>query len=338
MDFSVFSDFVINCGVKQGGILSPFLFNLFIDDLIWQCTNLDVGALYEGLNVNILVYADDITIISPVDSHLQRLLDVCSEYSDSWLIRFNPKKSNIITFGNHLFPKTEFFLGKTKIDHSDKIKYLGIEIPNNLDFDLLAREKFKRVSKSIFSLSYLGLSPKGISPFLKAFLYKTFCLSQFTYSLETNVLSTKTKDFLNIKQNNIFRQLLSLKKFCHMSKILKCLKIYDFNTLYIKSKLSFIQTLKKNEVCSYIFKCLCQNLNNPPKKNISFQSDILILQNNFNVDIKLIYDEPLKYNKCLIKSYQLRNDGLADSIMICLSNFNNNFFYKLLNDLINHKF
>ena len=111
-----------------------------------------------------------------------------------------------------------------------------------------------------------------------------------------------------------------------MSKILKCLKIYDFNTLYMMSKLSFIQTLKNNEVCSYIFKCLCQNLNNPLKKNISFQSDILILQNNFNVDIKLIYDEPLKYIKCLIKSYHLRNDGLADSIMICLGNFNNNFF------------
>ena len=184
----------------------------------------------------------------------------------------------------------------------------------------------------------MGLSPNGISPYFKSFIYKTFCLSQFTYALETTVLSTKTRDFLNIKQNNIFRQLLSLKKYCHLSKVLKCLKIFDFNTLYIKSKLSFIKTLKNNEVCSYIFNCLCQSLNSPLKKSISFQKDMLTLQFHFNVDIQTLVNVPQKYIQSLGKSFELRNDGLADSINYCLKNINNKFYFKLLNDLIYIKF
>jgi hypothetical protein len=43
-----------------------------------------------------LIYADDIVLLSPVDSHLQRLLDICDEFSKKWRIKFNAKKSNIM--------------------------------------------------------------------------------------------------------------------------------------------------------------------------------------------------------------------------------------------------
>jgi hypothetical protein len=70
------SEFQINCGVKQGGILSPFLFNLYINDLIEQCIEANIGAIFKNLNIPIIVYADDIILLSSVDSHLQRLLNI----------------------------------------------------------------------------------------------------------------------------------------------------------------------------------------------------------------------------------------------------------------------
>ena len=46
-------------GVKQGGILSPFLFNFFMDDLLNSCLNLEIGALIGNANVSCLAYCDD---------------------------------------------------------------------------------------------------------------------------------------------------------------------------------------------------------------------------------------------------------------------------------------
>ncbi len=130
----------------------------------------------------------------------------------------NPSKSNIVQFGNPVCVNSRFHLDNNTIELTDKIKYLGIEINNKLDFDTLATEKFKNVSKSIFSLSFLCLTPNGINPELKSFLYKTYCLSQFTYSLETTTLRKATRTYLNINQNTLIRQLMGLHKFSHKRK------------------------------------------------------------------------------------------------------------------------
>ena len=78
--------------------------------------------------------AYDILLISPHDSDLQTLLEFRSE----WFLKFNASKSNIIPFGTPNFSNNEFILYNSRITHTDNIKYLGINIPRNLDFNSLA--------------------------------------------------------------------------------------------------------------------------------------------------------------------------------------------------------
>ena len=177
---------------------------------------------------------------------------------------------------------------------SEKITYLGIEINNKLDFDQIVKDKFRKVEKSIFSLSYLGLTPKGVNPELKSFLYKTYCLSEFTYGLEILTLKPETLKYINVAQNNLVRQFLGLEKNCHMREILPILKILDIETLYLKSKLSFLETIKYNELSLGIFNHLCRDLNKMTKNTKSFEKDIFRLQEFFDMDIELLFAGPAK--------------------------------------------
>ena len=55
---------VIN-GLKQGGALSPILFSLYLDKLLFELCQLVIGCHINGLFAGAFIYADDITIIAP---------------------------------------------------------------------------------------------------------------------------------------------------------------------------------------------------------------------------------------------------------------------------------
>ena len=68
------------CGVKQGGILFPFLFNIYYDDMIEECITANIGASLNGENMSVIAYADDIVLLSPSLNHLKRLVKICNDY------------------------------------------------------------------------------------------------------------------------------------------------------------------------------------------------------------------------------------------------------------------
>ena len=218
------------------------------------------------------------------------------------------------------------------MNKSNKIEYLDIDIPTNLDFDSIAIKKFSKVQQAIFSLSYLGLKNCQISPFLQSFIYKTYCLSQFTYGLGTITLNSKTKEYLNIAQNNLLRQMIGLKSRCQMSNILKCLKIFNFEQLYLQSKLSFIESLKYNYLASEIFNDLSISPRIKGSKLKSFDQDITILEDFFNSNITNIGTQTGELKKLLKLQFSIK-DGLTDSINLCLSNKNDKKYYFLLVEL-----
>ena len=91
---SVVSDnFLITNGVRQGGILSPLFFNVYMDCLSESLRNTQTGCNVGGVMINHLTYADDLVIISPSVKGLQRLLDICDVYGQNHYILFNHDKT-----------------------------------------------------------------------------------------------------------------------------------------------------------------------------------------------------------------------------------------------------
>ena len=54
----------IEKGVRQGGILSPFLFKLYIDEALAEISANEIGCTLGTLRINILAYADDLVLIA----------------------------------------------------------------------------------------------------------------------------------------------------------------------------------------------------------------------------------------------------------------------------------
>jgi hypothetical protein len=71
-------------GVKQGCLLSPILFNLYINTLGTAVRDSGIGAEYGGNTTGILLYADDVVLLADSETDLQNLLDILASWCDKW--------------------------------------------------------------------------------------------------------------------------------------------------------------------------------------------------------------------------------------------------------------
>ena len=97
---TVSSSFHITNGVKQRGIISPVLFNAYMDDLSISLNNSGIGSHIGEKTINHLCYAFwwYICLITPSSSAMQQLLNICHTYSTEHSLLYNGNKSLSMCF------------------------------------------------------------------------------------------------------------------------------------------------------------------------------------------------------------------------------------------------
>ena len=151
--------FVAVNGVKQGGVLSPVLFCLYIDGLLVALSKAGIGCFVGSNFVGALAYADDIVLLAPTASALRKMLAICDSYASEFHIVFNANKSKCL----FLFPSTRrflynslkscmFFIGGKPIEFVDSFSHLGHLITNKFTD---SSDVLKRRSDFVGQVNYM---------------------------------------------------------------------------------------------------------------------------------------------------------------------------------------
>ena len=97
--------FEVKAGVRQGGVLSPDLYSIYVDDLVEILSSIGIGCHLKNLFLSILLYADDMALTAPSLKGLQKLISATEVYCQQWDIMLNAKKTKNMVFGkNHPLP------------------------------------------------------------------------------------------------------------------------------------------------------------------------------------------------------------------------------------------
>ena len=144
--------FLVRAGVRQGGVLSPNFYGLYVDDLFSILELSGIGCYYLKRFAAALMYADDLAVIAPSLKSLQKLPLFCEKYCFDWDIKLNAKKTKNLWFGKGIAPSLNLKLNDTPIDWTTKWKYLGVTLIHGPRFGCCADETLSKFYRALNSI------------------------------------------------------------------------------------------------------------------------------------------------------------------------------------------
>ena len=205
--------FDVKCGLKQGCLLSPLLFNLYIDDLIRDMKLLNVGIDIDNEKMCILLYADDVILIADTEEDLQSLLNCLHEWSARNCLKINSDKSKVVHFRRSSVPRSvfNFSCGDLNLDLIQQYKYLGLILEEHLDYSITAKAVAQSASQALGLLIAKAKACGGFPFGTFTRLYDSTVNSVISYG--ASIWGTREYSCINAVQHRAGRFFLGVGKF-----------------------------------------------------------------------------------------------------------------------------
>eukprot|EP00732_Lithocolla_globosa_P001139 Lithocolla_globosa_v1_NODE_518_length_3838_cov_6.179752.p1 type:complete len:838 gc:universal NODE_518_length_3838_cov_6.179752:2520-7(-) len=209
--------FPVTIGVKQGCLLSPLLFTLFVNDLAKMIQASEIGVKFGVDIINILLYADDIVLIAENENDLQTLLNITYNWCCKWRMRINPTKTKLVHFrpgpATPRSPLPSFlrFGNDVGLSFVSEYKYLGILMNEFGDFNVATKMLAASAKRALGALMNKSKLCGGMSYGLYTFLFHALVTPVMDYGSE--IWGTKEYSHLDTVQHQAQRYFLFIPNF-----------------------------------------------------------------------------------------------------------------------------
>jgi hypothetical protein len=154
----------LECGVRQGGLTSPRLFNIYVNQLIVELSSTHVGCRVDGVCFNNISYADDMVLLGPTIGALRKLVAICEVYAEKHGLRYNSKKSELLVFKGRNKPPSfvpPVYLNGSPLQRVSQFKYLGHIVNEELkdDSDIERESRALSVRGNMLVRRFAGCTP-----------------------------------------------------------------------------------------------------------------------------------------------------------------------------------
>lgn len=241
--------FPLKCGVRQGGILSPYFFALYIDGLVKTVQDCGLGCQIGIIGVSIFLYADDIILLAPSVSALQKLLATTETYLSQLQMSLNAKKSVCMRIGKSFREDccVMYSLDGESLSWVDSIRYLGVHIVSGKKFACSYKANKKSFYRSFNSIMCKVGSCASEEVLLN--LLSSKCLPVLMYGLDVCPLTLRQERSLDFISTRV---LMKIFRTGSVDIINECRRMFGLQTF------SSIARGKINRFSSSIV--ICENL------------------------------------------------------------------------------
>ena len=189
--------------------------------------------------MGIIMYADDILLLSPTILGLQSMLDQCTQSLTKKCLEFNVKKCTCMALGKAAkYTLSPMMLQDSHIEWAKTFKYLGItfQAGKSLKADInVTKRKFYSSCNRILSKT------ANINEITRLHLLESNCLPILTYAISVLNLNEEQIREMNVAWNSVYRKIFGFHQWESVSVFIAGLGKLNFRHNWLKLCVTFIK-------------------------------------------------------------------------------------------------
>ena len=291
--------FGVSNGVKQGGVISPILFCIYIDGLLHELKNSDVGCYMGNAYAGAFGYADDIKLLAPSVNALRVMIRICENYAKRFNILFNGKKSELIIYKckRSIPPDPVIYVNNLRVPRKTKVTHLG----HDLSDDIYSFNTDRCVSDFNRQCNIFFADFRNANSYMRNELFQKYCTA--FYGSQLYPLYDNSMQSIYCSWRVAVRKIWRVPNITHCNLLPYLAGCIDIKLWFARRSINFI-----NNICN------SDNIVVRTIANMGLHGSYSIiggnkryLENNFSFSVKNI-------NKMWHDSYDVENARIAEQV------------------------